>query len=141
MERNTWDLSSVNCTFEGKKANRLAFLALTFTGSNRNKGRRGIILYSRLVSQRDKSDALGQNCAFIVFRIRLSYLGIIVCAFPSKTFNTNVSLSTIPIQAGCPWPSQSVRSLRCAPCQSNGVRWHFSDFFFTVVKCIIAKLH
>lgn len=93
------------------------------------------------LSQRDKSDSLSQNCAcFFVFRIRLSYLGIIVCAFPSKTFNTNVSLSTIPIQVRCPWTSQIVCSLPCAPCQSNGACWHFSDFFFTVVKCIIAKL-
>lgn len=67
MERNTWDLSSVNCTFEGKKANRLAFLALTFTGSNRNKGRRGIILYSRLVSPKGTKVMLSVKIVLLLF--------------------------------------------------------------------------
>ncbi len=78
---------------------------------------------------------------FFVFRIRLSYLGIIVCAFPSKTFNTNVSLSTIPIQVRCPWPSRLFvlyRALHASLMEPVGIS---QISFFTVVKCIIAKLH
>lgn len=141
MERNALDLSSVNCTFGGGESKPFDISGIEMNRKQQIKADVGSFIQQAGLSQRVKSDSLSPNCAFFVFRIRLSYLGIIVCAFPSKTFNTNVSLSTIPIQVRCPWPSQIVCSLPCAPCQSNGACWHFSDFFFTVVECIIAKLH